>query len=175
MKEKTEGVRKIWNRYKYAALVALIGAGLLLWPGLGDGEKSPLRREDRKTARFEWDVQDVQREMEEILGTMSGVGQVKVMLTVDSDGERQLAQDTNLSYSGDTAAPEDYSRKSETVLVDGSDGDEAVVVRTAYPTYRGALVVCQGGGSAEVRLAVTEAVAALTGLPADRVTVAKWQ
>jgi stage III sporulation protein AG len=36
-------------------------------------------------------------------------------------------------------------------------------------------VVCQGGGSAEVRLAVTEAVAALTGLPADRVAVAKWQ
>jgi len=168
-------VRKIWNGYKYAALVALIGAGLLLWPGLGDGEKNPLRREERKAAQSGWDVQDVQREMEEILGTMSGVGQVKVMLTVDSDGERQLAQDTDLSYSGDTAAPEDYSRRSETVLVDGSDGDEAVVVRRAYPTYRGALVVCQGGGSAEVRLAVTEAVAALTGLPADRVTVAKWQ
>ena len=38
MKEKTEGVQKIWNKYKYAALVALIGAGLLLWPGLGERE-----------------------------------------------------------------------------------------------------------------------------------------
>ena len=40
MKEKqdrksVEGVRKIWDRYKYAILVALIGAGLLLWPGVG--------------------------------------------------------------------------------------------------------------------------------------------
>jgi len=43
------------------------------------------------------------------------------------------------------------------------------------PTYRGALVVCQGGGQADVKLAVTEAVAVLTGLPADRITVAKWQ
>ncbi len=171
MTEKTEGVRKIWDRYKYAALVALIGAGLLLWPGLSGGE-GVSRKEVRETG---WTVQDVQQEMEEILGAMSGVGQVKVMLTVDSDGERQLAQDTQLSYSGDTAAPEDYSRKSETVLVDGSGGDETVVVRRTYPTYRGALVVCQGGGSAEVRLAVTEAVADLTGLPADRVTVAKWQ
>ena len=119
--------------------------------------------------------QDLQADMEEILGTISGVGQVKVLLTVDSDGERQLAQNTELAYSGSTAAPEDYSRRSETVLVDGAEGDGTVVVRTVYPTYRGALVVCQGGDRAEVKLAVTEAVAALTGLSADRVTVAKWQ
>ena len=176
MKEKTEGVQKIWNKYKYAALVALIGAGLLLWPGLGEPEAdSHPRSPSAQTAQGSWDLQTIQTEMEEILAAMDGVGQVKVMLTVDSDGERQLAQDTQLSYSGDTAAPEDYSRKSETVRLDGSGGDEAVVVRRTYPTFRGALVVCQGGGSAEVRLAVTGAVAALTGLPTDRVTVAKWQ
>ena len=169
MKEKTEGVRKIWDRYKYAALVALAGAGLLLWPVLEPPE------ENRQEAVTLQESPDIRREMEEILGAMDGVGQVKVMLTVDSDGERQLAQDTVLSYSGETAAPEDYSRKSETVLLDGSGGDETVVVKRTYPTYRGALVVCQGGGSAEVRLAVTQAVSALTGLPMDRVTVAKWQ
>ena len=97
------------------------------------------------------------------------------VLTLDSDGEAQLAQDTELSYSGNTASPEDYARRSKTVLVDGASGDETVVIRRVYPTYRGALVVCQGGGRAEVRLAVTEAVAAVTGLPSDRVTVAKWQ
>ena len=176
MKEKTAGARKIWNKYKYAALVALIGAGLLLWPGLGEPEAdSHPRSPSAQTAQGSWDLQTVQTEMEEILAAMDGGGQVKVMLTVDSDGERQLAQDTQLSYSGNTAAPEDYSRKSETVRLDGSGGDETVVVRRTYPTYRGALVVCQGGGSAEVRLAVTGAVAALTGLPTDRVTVAKWQ
>lgn len=179
MKEKTEGARKIWSKYKYAALVALIGAGLLLWPGLGEwGADSRPRQRNSSSAQTDrdgWDLGTVQKEMEEILAAMDGVGQVKVMLTVDSDGERQLAQDTQLSYSGQTAAPEDYSRRSETVRLDGSGGDEAVVVRRTYPTYRGALVVCQGGGSAEVRLAVTGAVSALTGLPADRVTVAKWQ
>ena len=110
-----------------------------------------------------------------IRGSVSGVGQVRVLLTLDSDGERQLAQDTELTYSGDTASPEDYSRKSETVFEDGGDGDRTVVTRTVYPTYRGALVVCQGGDRAEVKLAVTEAVAALTGLSADRIKVAKWQ
>ena len=169
MTEKTKGARKIWDKYKYAALIALIGAGLLLWPGRGQAP-AQARRESEPVP-----VAEIQREMEEILGAMSGVGQVKVMLTVDSDGERQLAQDTTLSYRGETSAPEDYSRKSEIVLVDAGSGDETVVVRTMYPTFRGALVVCEGGGSAEVRLAVTEAVSALTGLSAGRVTVAKWQ
>ena len=75
----------------------------------------------------------------------------------------------------DRAAPEDYSRTSEPVLLDGGDREETVVTRTAYPTYRGALVVCQGGDRADVKLAVTEAVSALTGLSSDRVTVAKCQ
>ena len=169
MTGKTEGVRKLWDRYKYAALVVLIGAGLLLWPSGKGGTETTLRQQSSTE-----EARDIQAEMEDILGTMSGVGQVKVMLTVDSDGERQLAQDTELTYSGSVESPEDYSRRSETVLTDG-EGDGTVVTRTLNPTYRGALVVCQGGDRADVRLAVTEAVASLTGLSADRITVAKWQ
>lgn len=171
MKLKAEGVRKIWDRYKYAALVALIGAGLLLWPSGGSGPGGRLSAGQRTAQQPE----DLQTQLEEILAAVSGVGQVRVLLTVDSDGERQLAQDTDLEYSGPTASPEDYSRRSETVLIKGGSGTEPVTVRQTYPTYRGALVVCQGGDRAEVRLAVTEAVAALTGLTTDRVTVAKWQ
>lgn len=166
---KAEGVRKIWDKYKFVALVVLLGAALLLWPS---GKPAP---SEAGTAAEPGEIRDVQREMEEILSKISGVGQVRVMLTEETDGERQLAQDTELSYSGATAAPEDYSRKSETVLVDGGGGDQAVVTRRLYPTYRGALVVCQGGGAADVKLAVTEAVSALTGLTTDRITVAKWQ
>ena len=173
MKGKTEGVRKLWDKYKFVGLTVLIGVGLLLWPS---GKKTTAASGSSPAAAAPAGLErDLQADMEEILGTISGVGQVKVLLTVDSDGERQLAQNTELAYSGSTAAPEDYSRRSETVLVDGTEGDGTVVVRTVYPTYRGALVVCQGGDRAEVKLAVTEAVAALTGLSADRVTVAKWQ
>ena len=149
-------------------LVAAAGV-LLLWPD-GGGDTEQTVRPTQTEARTE-----IQREMESILGEISGVGQVRLMLTVDTDGERQLARDTELSYSGETTAPTEYSRRTETVLTEGEAGDETVVTRRLYPTYRGALVVCQGGDRAEVRLAVTEAVSALTGLSADRITVAKWQ
>lgn len=171
MQMKPEGVRRIWDRYKYAALVALIGAGLLLWPS-GQETSSPSAEE---TETAEEAAAALETELETMLSAMDGVGQARVLLTVDSDGERQLAQDTELTYSGDTAAPEDYSRRSEPVLVGGGSSGQVVVTRRMYPTYRGALVVCPGGDRAEVRLAVTEAVAALTGLTADRITVAKSQ
>jgi len=170
-KGKTEGVRRLWDKYKFVGLVMLVGAVLLMWPG---GSESS--QKERKTPDVELEsVSDMEQKMAEILSNISGVGQVRVMLTLDSDGERQLAQNAELSYRGATQAPEDYSRSSETVLLDGADGDQALVTRRTYPTYRGALVVCQGGGRPEVQLAVTQAVAALTGLSADRVTVAKWQ
>lgn len=171
-KMKIEGVRKAWDKYKFVALVVLMGAVLLLWPS---GKKEASAVTGQTAAGSLTDTAQLQKEMEEILSKISGVGQVQMMLTVDTDGQRQLAQDVELSYSGSVSAPEDYSRSSQTVLVDGGSGDETVVTETRYPTYRGALIVCEGGDRADVRLAVTEAVAALTGLPASRITVAKWQ
>jgi stage III sporulation protein AG len=94
------------------------------------------------------------------------VGQVKVLLTEDTDGELQLARDTEVKN-------EAYS--SSAVLLDGGEGDEPLVVQTVYPAYRGALVVCSGGDDPAVKLTVIQAVAALTGLSRDRITVAKWQ
>ena len=170
-KGKVEGVRRLWDRYKYVGLVTLIGAALLLWPSGSGSTASPSNTSSGSAG----EAQELAQELEEILGRIEGVGQVQVLLTVQDDGQRQLAADGELSYSGSPQAPEDYRRTSETVLVDGAQGDEPVVTQRTSPTYRGALVVCQGGGQASVRLAVTEAVTVLTGLPADRVTVAQCQ
>ena len=84
----------------------------------------------------------------------TGTGELHLMLTLESDGQRTLAESAEESVSG---------------------GEEVVVTRRESPVYRGALVVCQGADRAEVKLAVTRAVAALTGLGADRITVVKCQ
>ena len=167
--QKIEGVREVWNKYKFVVLIVLIGIVLLLWPS---GAKTGVRNTGNPSSHPE--LQTIQSEMEQILSEINGVGTVHVMLTEESDGELQLAQNTELSYSGSTEAPEDYSRRSEVVLA--NNGDEcAIVTRSSRPAYRGALVVCQGGDRAEIRLEVTAAVTALTGLSSDRVTVAKCQ
>ena len=164
MKESVKGVRGQWEKYKYVVLVALAGIGLLLWPECGKTEPETLETPPPSAV-------NLQREMEELLGNIAGVGTVRVMLTMESDGEKRLAQNTDLTYSRETQSVE--KQASEVIL---SGGERTpTVVQTVYPTYRGALVVCQGGDRPDVRLAVTRAVTSLTGLPSDRVSVAKWQ
>ena len=118
-------------------------------------------------------LEEIQTEMEEILSHIQGVGQLQLMLTVDRGREQVLAGDTTLSYRGPTAAPEDYSRSSETVVLSG-DGGSVVVTQEVWPKFRGALVVCQGAEDPTVQLEVIEAVSALTGLGSDKISVVTW-
>ena len=69
---KHEGVRKLWSKYAYVAAAVLIGIVLLLWPS-GNGNTE----EVQETVQ----IRQLQTELEEILSAISGVGQVKVLLT----------------------------------------------------------------------------------------------
>ena len=57
--------------------------------------------------------------------------------------------------------------------MDSGSGQEAVLLMQRYPTFQGALVVCEGGDNAEIRLLMARAVSALTGIGTDRITVCK--
>ena len=172
-KRAAGGVLRLVDRYKYVLLVVLAGVICLAWPsGGGEEPAEPVQAESgAETSRAA-----MESELADILGKIQGVGQIQVMLTLDRGREQVLAEDTSLSYSGQTMAPDDYSRSSETVVVSQKGGGDQVVVRQEiWPSYRGALVVCEGGEDPQICLAVISAVSALTGLGADRISVVKWQ
>lgn len=178
-KGKLKKPLEVLLRYKYVLVVVALGAALLLWPaaektsnGAAQSGGAPVQEAGGQSA-----LREMESDMESILGKISGVGRVDVMLTLQSGSELVLAADTALRYSGSAQAPQDYDRTTDTVTVSGGTGggESVVVTREDYPQYRGALVVCEGGGSDTVRLQVIEAVSALTGLGADRIAVVKWQ
>lgn len=159
-----------WKKYRLVALLTVLGVLLLLWPESGAAEEAlPVAAEEEA-----FDRAQVQQEMERILSSIEGVGQLQLMLTVASGSQRELAENSTLRYSGARDAPTEYERTQETLTVSqGSGVQEVVVTRSVYPDYIGALVVCEGAGSASVRLAVTQAVSTLTGLSSERITVVK--
>ena len=160
------GVLKWLAAYKYVILAVLLGVVLLLLP---DGKAA----EEEKTAHLaDFDRTLVQREMEGILSAIDGAGRLRLMLTVGGGGELELAQDRELTQKQGGSADE-YSDKTETVVLGSGSSAEVVVTQSRYPEYVGALVVCEGGGSAAVRLEITQALCALTGLPSDRISVIK--
>ena len=159
---------EVLSRYKFVLLAAALGAALLLWPtGPGAPETADSRAPDSGAGA----VREMEEAMEAILAEISGVGRVDVMLTLHSGGELVLAEDAALRYSGSAQSPDSYERSTDTVTTAGG----VVVRQEICPQYRGALVVCDGGNSDRVRLAVIDAVGALTGLSSDRIAVVKWR
>lgn len=168
---KRLNILQILGRYKYAFLVAVVGAIMLLWPWQ-EGEARTETAVPHMTS--ESDVSKLEKQMEEILAKMNGVGRVDVLLTLESGGELVLATDSTLRYRGSPQNPDDYDRSSETVTVSGGNGTDVVVTQERSAKFRGALIVCEGGDNDRVRLSIVEAVCALTGLGADRVAVVRW-
>ena len=165
-KRKLRAPLEVLNKYKYVLLVAALGVVLLLWPGSKAEEKAP---ESGSPSGGEAELRKTEAAMEEILGKISGVGRVDVMLTLQSGSELVLAEEGSLRYSGDSRTPDSYERSNKPVTSSGG----VVVTQEMYPRYRGALVVCDGGGNDSVRLQIISAVSALTGLGSDRIAVVK--
>ena len=153
------------KKYRLAALVVILGVLLMLLP---DGTAKDAAPQESTAAGETFDRAAVQEEMERILSAIDGTGRLRLMLTVDAGTKHELAQSSSSSRSG----ADEWQQKSEPLTIGAGSGmQEVVVTNSLYPRYVGALVVCEGGGSAGVRLAVTNAVSALTGLTSDRITV----
>ena len=89
---------------------------------------------------------------------------------MSSSGEAESMMTGISRMTGDSR-----SRQETVTLNRGSGYQEVVVTNQVYPVYQGAVVVCQGAENSAVRLAVTEAVSALTGLSSDRISIVKWK
>lgn len=147
-------VTEFVSKYRYAVLVLVIGLILMLLPAGTQRVQDP---ENVETTPEQG--QDIAQELTQILSMIRGVGKVQVMLTVE-EGESTVYQFDESTSSTNTV-----------IITDGDRAESGLVQQVLPPKYRGAIVVCQGADSAAVRLSVIEAVAKVTGLSSDRISV----
>lgn len=160
-------IKEFLKQYKYVLIVIAVGVLLLLWPS--GGEKTVEEADDGLTGvQEDFDLEALEQKLSDTLSQVEGAGKVTVTLTLKSGMEQVLASDRTTSVSERGSTVED-----EMLIIDAGDREEVVPITQRYPTFQGALVVCQGGDDAQVRLLLTQAVVSLTGLGADRVTVCK--
>lgn len=165
---KLKSIGKQLQKFKYPAMILLLGLLLLLWPGKNVSAPVP----EEAPAETVSEEQSIQEQVERILSCMEGAGKVRVLLTKSSGDETVYQTDVTQSHSADGTE----SRTETTVLIDQAGGGEApAVIRTVYGAYQGAVVACEGADRAKVRLEMVNAVASLTGLSADRITVIKMK
>lgn len=161
---RTENLKQLLQRYKYALLVVLVGVLLL---SFGGGTHDGAKAESTIEEEIQFDLEVMERKLEQALSKVSGAGRVTVVLSLKEGIRRVLAQDTRIT---------DNEQDKTTVIVShGSGMEDPVLLQSVYPRYQGALVVCDGADSAAVRLELLEAVRVLTGLSSEKISICKRQ
>ena len=155
-----ERITELLKQYRYGVLILLIGLGLMLIPedGSREMESKPISPEE---------IVALHEQLENILSLIDGAGEVRVLLT-ESAGEVIL-------YQQDTSLSGETTKSDAVVITDANRAEQALVTQVIPAKYQGAIVVCQGGDRASVRLDIVEAVSAVTGLTSDRIRVLKMK
>lgn len=120
-------------------------------------------------------IKKTEKELECILEKISGAGEVKVMITLESCYENVYAK----GYSQQTDEKDD-SQKSQSeeeyvIVKKGSNNEECLVVKVYEPTIKGVAVIAQGAENTQVKNAITQTVCALFDISTAKVSVEKMK
>lgn len=154
------------EKYKFLLLVLLAGLLLLLLPSSGgtQGAEPAAQAEEAFLS-----LAELEEKLARTLSKIEGAGEVTVALTLRSGARQVLAQDVAESDRDGVRSQE----RTTVVLSGGSGREEPVALQRLAPQFQGAVVVCPGGEDPAVQLRLVEAVADLTGLGTDRITICK--
>ncbi|MDR1116805.1 MAG: stage III sporulation protein AG [Oscillospiraceae bacterium] len=166
-------IKKYADKYKYLLIIICAGIILLILPSSSDS-KAVSNEESLAGEQYEeYKLGEVEKKISGALREIEGVGKTEVVLTLKSTMETVYQTDSQSNRAlSETSDALDINVQTVTVSA-GSGLQKALVVKRIYPEYMGALIVCEGGDRAAVRLEVTNAVSALTGLGSDKITVVK--
>lgn len=131
----------------------------------------------KDSVNLELDYGDVlERKLENILMELKGVGNVKVMITLDDTIEKIPA--FNTTKNNETTSEIDSQGGTREIIredmnmqmVTGSEGG-LMVLKEIRPTVRGVIVLAEGAEDIKVKETLYEAVKTVLGIPGNRVEV----
>lgn len=122
----------------------------------------------------------LERKLEQFLLNVEGIGNVKVMITLEDYGEKIVLSEKPYSKSGqeDTdsqggkSTKNEYSQEEQVVYEKDSQGNEIpYVVKNKQPEIKGIAVIAQGGNDAKMVVKITNLIQALFGVAAHKISV----
>lgn len=103
-----------------------------------------------------------------LIRQVDGVGDCRVMVTLESGSRFVYAADQ--TYSG---TADNYSSSEKMLLIETDSGPVGLLVTEIQPSVKGVAIVCDGGGDPAVCQQVTGLVSAAFNISSGRVCVAK--
>ena len=154
--------------------VVLISLGNLEFNDVSDSKNKDIYLQEYR--------KQIENEITSLLKEINGVGDVKVMITLQSGEENVYAEqekkseDTQTNQtSSNLQASTQSSYENEIVIVKEQNDNKPLLEKTLLPEIQGVAVVCSGGDDISVISAVTNSVSVVLNVPTNRIFVAKMK
>ena len=122
----------------------------------------------------------LEEKLEKILSKISGVGEVKVLITYSEsstlipiyDENKKTSNTTENDDSGGTRTIEEIDNQKQVIYKENTDGSKEPVTQSIIqPKIEGAIVVAKGADNATVKAKIIQAIEATTGIATHKIQV----
>ncbi|WP_047151484.1 stage III sporulation protein AG [Aneurinibacillus tyrosinisolvens] len=119
-----------------------------------------------------------EKQLKDVLQSIDGVGQVSVMVNIDSTEEivveknrNKHSQVTKEADKGATREINDESSQEQVVITRKDKDEQPVVLKTVKPRVRGVVVVASGAQNLQVKAWILEAVQKVLAVPSYKISI----
>lgn len=135
--------------------------------------------QEKVLANNQTQKQELEEKLENILGTIKGVGKVSVFINYSESSSVVAMYDESTTTStteegdssGGTRNVTETQVQKDVVFSEDSGKKEPVTQKTTMPTIQGAIITAEGGSDAKIKTDIISAVEAVTGLAVDKIQV----
>lgn len=174
MLKKIKSLDKI-PREKLTKIIVIAGIIAVLGIFLSESFASSKKEEKAKTPSVSTDRSEYETEIEDrlqnILSEIDGIGECKVMVTLESSSQNVYSSDRETS-ADEGEKDSSFSESSKYVVLD-DDGEKALLEKEIEPRVRGVIVVCGGADNVVVKQSVIDCVSAGLGISSANISVVR--
>lgn len=177
-------LKELWSGERRVGLIlaaGVLGIVLILLAPTGRQKEQQTEAPVPQTLSDADYTAQLEAKMYRLVTSIEGVGRTEVLVTLENGAEYVYASeekkntDVTQDYSGEEVKKlhEKDNSESSYILVDGSDGKEALVRTRLEPTVRGIVVVCDGADDIAVQARVIQAVTTALDVSSAQVCIVK--
>ena len=154
--------------------VLLIASSYLKKDEVNENKARYSQYEEKNTFNQKYEYKDeIEKEVEELVKNIKGVNKAKVMITLKSSEERIVKEDNEVERETNKTGKE--SKKNNTVIVDGENGEQPYVVKELYPQVEGVAVCIKGNFDSEIKNNIISIIQALFDIESHKISVTEMK
>lgn len=164
----------------FIGIVLIIASNSFLKKNDGEEENNFPETQDKETLINQKDYAgELEKKLECALSSVEGVGDIKVILTLEDEGEIIVAEDKSIDKSETSDGSSGEKRKTNSLKEENKkillDSSKPLVLQEIKPKIKGVLIIAKGGGSAAVKNSIIKAVTALLNIEVNKIEVLKMK